>query len=274
MTNMRPVSGEKTQNVLFQTDSVSLPCLIIYSAKRKRTISYTVRYDSDEASLFVRAPSGLSSKDVLSILSDNEKNVSELLDKAVKKQDAAIKESKKTYRNGSIFHYMGREYALAVFFVDKEDNRSNKIDVRLLDGQLKAYLPAKMLHLTQEECEKKIKKAVEAFYMEQADVFFNARVDYFAEKYLPLLGKKPIAVKAQYYKGKWGCCSSDNEIRLNWTLIQADTPIIDYIIVHELCHIRHKNHSADFWNLVETIDPNYKEKQKWLKDNGWVLGLL
>ncbi|WNY27045.1 SprT family zinc-dependent metalloprotease [Methanolapillus ohkumae] len=272
MTSIRPGIGEKTHNIIFKTDSLYLPCTVIYSPKRKKTIGYTVRFEENEAVLFVRAPAGLSSKDILSVLFDNEKNVAELLEKAEMKQNVLVRELKKSYKNGSLFHYMGREYTLCVFFVEREDNRSNKIEIRLLEGQIRAYLPAKMLHLTQEECEQKIKKAVDGFYREQADVFFKARVDFFADKYLPLLLKKPSSVEAANYTGKWGCCTAQNEIKLNWALIQADTPIIDYIIIHELAHIRHKNHSAHFWNLVEQMDPNFKEKRNWLKENGWILG--
>ena len=192
----------------------------------------------------------------------------ELLDKATKKEEAALEKSKQTYKNGSIFHYMGRTYTMRLHYEE-----TNQISVHLLDGHLQVYLPMKMNDKPEAEKEQKIKKAVEEFYIEQADVFFNSRTDYFAEKYLPLFGKKPKSVKAVYYKGKWGCCTYRNDIKLNWILIQAETPVIDYVIIHELAHIRHKDHSKDFWTLVEAADPKYKEKRLELKENGWILGM-
>ncbi|MDL2261067.1 M48 family metallopeptidase [Methanimicrococcus sp. OttesenSCG-928-J09] len=292
MPPVRPAAGEKTTETNIQVGSIRLDCIVIFSAKRKKTLSYTVRYENDKTDagllktefseeediiftpskkpvLFVRAPASLSLKEIQSVLLENEKNVIELLEKATQKEQAAQKKSKQSYKNGSIFHYMGRTYTLRLIY----DETEKKIHVHLLDGQLQVYLPHKMIDLAEVEREKKIKKAVEDFYIEQADVFFNSRVDYFAEKYLDLLGKKPRSIKATYYKGKWGCCTYQNDIRLNWILIQAETPVIDYIIVHELCHIRHKDHSKDFWNLVRTIDPKYKEKRQELKENGWILGI-
>ncbi|WNY28469.1 hypothetical protein MmiEs2_06570 [Methanimicrococcus stummii] len=278
MPPVRPAAGEKTEQTTISAGSVQLNAVIIYSKKRKKTISYTVRYESEidnigdnhkKPILFVRAPASLSVKEIQSVLFENEKNILELLEKASKKEEAALQKSKQTYENGSIFHYMGRTYSLKLFY----DNNEKKIRVHLLDGQLQVYLPQKMIDLPDLEKEKRIKKAIELFYIEQADVFFASRVDYFAEKYLDILGEKPKSVKAASYKSKWGCCTYQNEIKLNWILIQANTPIIDYVIVHELCHIRHKDHSKDFWNLVGAIDQKYKEKRQELKENGWILGM-
>ena len=288
MPPIRPASGEKITVTDFKAGPYELECVIIFSKKRKKTISYTVRYEetnveavhfnnkSDDGStdsikkptLFVRSPAGLSVSDIKSVLIENEQNIIELSEKATQKEDALQTKSKQTYTDGSIFHYMGRMYVLRLFY-----EKEGKIQVHLLDGQLKVFLPEKMMNLPEEKKELKIKKAIEEFYMEQADVFFNSRVDYFAEKYLPLFKEKPKSVKAASYKGKWGCCTYQNDIKLNWALIQAETPVIDYVIVHELCHIRYKDHSKHFWELVETVYPTYKEKKNELKENGWMLGI-
>lgn len=292
MPPIRPAAGEKTTETIIQINSVELNCIIIFSKKRTKTLSYTVRYEIDKTDagflktefsekediiitpskkpiLFVRAPASLSLKEIESVLLENKKNVIELLEKATQKEQAAQKKSKQSYKNGSIFHYMGRTYTLRLLY----DEGGKEIHVHLLDGLLQVYLPYEMMDVSETEKEKKIKKAVEDFYIEQADVFFNSRADYFAEKYLSLFGKKPRSVKATYYKGKWGCCTYQNDIKLNWVLIQAETPVIDYVIIHELSHIRHKDHSKDFWNLVGEIDPTYKEKRQELKENGWILGI-
>ncbi|MDR0768059.1 MAG: M48 family metallopeptidase [Methanosarcinales archaeon] len=285
MPPVRPAAGEKIEAATFSAGSIQLNTVIIFSKKRKKTISYTVRYEAIENSsgedsicsekkpvLFVRAPASLSIKEIQSVLSENEENVMELLKKATAKEAAAEQKSKQTYQNGSIFHYMGRTYSLQLIY-EENGASGKKIQVHLLDGRLLVHLPKNMIDLPDAEKEKKIKKAVESFYIEQADVFFNSRVDYFAEKYLDLIGKKPKSVKAASYKSKWGCCTYQNEIQLNWVLIQAETPVIDYVIIHELCHIRYKDHSKDFWNLVGMIDPKYKEKRQELKENGWILGM-
>lgn len=69
-------------------------------------------------------------------------------------------------------------------------------------------------------------------------------------------------------RGKWGSCSFDNKIRFSFRLLYAPKEVIDYVVVHELAHIKHKNHSPLFWAEVAKFVPNYKQKRKWLKDHG------
>lgn len=72
-------------------------------------------------------------------------------------------------------------------------------------------------------------------------------------------------------KKRWGSCSSKKTISINWRLIFAPPDIIDYVITHELAHLKHMNHSKRFWKLVETYIPNYKDKRKWLNENDFLL---
>ena len=93
------------------------------------------------------------------------------------------------------------------------------------------------------------------------------RLSYFSDKHK--LKVNQVRVKEQ--KTLWGSCSSKNNINLNYLLIMAPMKVIDYVIVHELVHTIHKNHSSKFWQKVETIIPNYKDARKWLKENGYRL---
>jgi predicted metal-dependent hydrolase len=81
-----------------------------------------------------------------------------------------------------------------------------------------------------------------------------------------------ISIRAQ--KTIWGSCSYDNNISINLKLALAPLEIIDYILVHELCHIKHKNHSSEFWLAVESVMPDYHVKRRWLKENGFSLLLF
>lgn len=72
-------------------------------------------------------------------------------------------------------------------------------------------------------------------------------------------------------KSKWGSCSRTNQLRFNWRIVMAKTSIIDYVIVHELCHLVHKNHSKEYWNLLRTMMPDYEKKKEWLRVNGKML---
>ena len=75
-------------------------------------------------------------------------------------------------------------------------------------------------------------------------------------------------------KGKWGSCSYDNKIRYAYRLIYAPIDMIEYVVVHELAHIRHKNHSLDFWMEVGKYIPDFKYRRKWLKQRGILLEIF
>lgn len=72
-------------------------------------------------------------------------------------------------------------------------------------------------------------------------------------------------------KTKWGSCSSKGVLSFHWRIIFAPKNILHYLIIHEMCHITHMNHSKDFWDMVESIDPDYKKSRLWLKRNGALL---
>ena len=81
------------------------------------------------------------------------------------------------------------------------------------------------------------------------------------------------SVKIKNYKSRWGSCSSKGDISFNWKIIFAPENIIEYLVVHELSHLIHFNHSKLFWNKVKEFQYNYKENRKWLKENGYKLDL-
>jgi predicted metal-dependent hydrolase len=78
-------------------------------------------------------------------------------------------------------------------------------------------------------------------------------------------------VRIKNQKTMWGSCSSKNNINLNYLLLMAPKGVIDYVIVHELVHTIHRNHSTDFWDSVESIMPEFQEHKRWLKKNGYKL---
>lgn len=72
-------------------------------------------------------------------------------------------------------------------------------------------------------------------------------------------------------KKRWGSCNAKNNLNFPLRLASASEKIIDYVVVHELCHIKEKNHSKKFWNKVQRLMPDYKKHRKWLKDKGYLL---
>lgn len=89
--------------------------------------------------------------------------------------------------------------------------------------------------------------------------------------YKQRVGAAPTKIQIKNYRARWGGCKPDGSIQLNWRLIHAPMHIMDYVVVHELCHLLEMNHSKRFWSEVERVEPQYKMKRQWLKDNGWQL---
>ena len=75
------------------------------------------------------------------------------------------------------------------------------------------------------------------------------------------------ALKIRFYKSRWGSCDNQARITLNNRLAMAPDSVVDYVIVHELCHLVHQNHSSDFWALVEHFYPNFRNSKRWLKQH-------
>lgn len=106
-----------------------------------------------------------------------------------------------------------------------------------------------------------IKKRVEAWLKEQAEEYLITRSIHYSQ--IMLLTPKDIAIRQ--YKARWGSCNSLGKVQFNYLLMMAPKWVVDYVIVHELCHLQHLNHSREFWQLVEQYYPHYLLAKQWLK---------
>ena len=114
---------------------------------------------------------------------------------------------------------------------------------------------------------KKLSPSEKKQFQEKACQVFPARVAYYAKKTGVTYGR--ITLRQQ--KTRWGSCSAAGNLNFNWLLILAPPEVLDYVVVHELCHRKEMNHSDAFWKEVETVLPDYREQKRWLKENGWKL---
>ncbi|HSA80961.1 MAG TPA: SprT family zinc-dependent metalloprotease [Geminicoccaceae bacterium] len=89
----------------------------------------------------------------------------------------------------------------------------------------------------------------------------------------PRHGLVPQALRIKEQKQLWGSCSSRGTLNLNWRLILAPEAVFEYVVVHELCHLRVRNHQKEFWRLVEQVLPDYEAPRRWLRANGHLLSL-
>ena len=91
--------------------------------------------------------------------------------------------------------------------------------------------------------------------------------------YAPLVGVRYGSVSIRSQHSRWGSCSSKGNLNFNCLLLLAPPEVLDYVVVHELCHRRHMNHSPAFWAAVEAVYPRWREARDWLKRNGEALML-
>ncbi len=214
----------------------------IIRSKRK-TLSLQINQDAE---LIIRAPQRLSQKDIQAFVVEKSKWVER------KQQQVKSHISEKyQFKTGETFLYLGNTYPLTISS-EKNDLSFNgevfKLNTHCADAST----------------------AFSKWYKQKFKEIALPRIDYFANRHN--LKFHDVRLKSQ--KTLWGSCSSNNNLNFNYLLMMAPMSVIDYVIVHELSHTIHKNHSSDFWELVESIQPEYKLAKKWLKDNGHKLKRL
>jgi len=112
------------------------------------------------------------------------------------------------------------------------------------------------------------KRDVERLYIKwlkrEAESFIPSRVAVYGRG----LGVSPSKISIRNQKSRWGSASASGNVTFNCNILKAPLEVVDYVVVHELCHLRVHNHSKSFWDLVGSAFPNYKACRKWLRDNG------
>lgn len=161
------------------------------------------------------------------------------------------------YRNGEGFLYLGRSYRLLLV--------ANQVEPLLLrDGRFQlrrdlvdhGEVPA-------------AQAAFRDYFVERGLERMIRRVAYFA----PKVGVTPSKIDVRELGRRWASCSPTGNLAFHWKCMMAPPKIIDYIVVHELCHMRHLDHSDAFWNEVDKIMPDFRERKDWLRNNGAAMDL-
>lgn len=211
---------------------------VVRSLKRKRTITIRIFKDKKEIICPIKTPSS-----ILASFIDSKK---EWIKKRVLIQQKHEKEINELNENYILFK--GKK--LQIFNLE---NNNNEVIIR--KGSI--YISGR--HFFENN-----KNVIRDQLKSKSLVYLKRRIETLSKS----IGIKYNILKIKNYKRIWGCCSNQAQISLNWKLIMLPPSIINYVIVHELCHIHQPNHSKLFWNLVEKYEPDFKKKKKWLKQNG------
>jgi len=221
------------------------------SYRNRRTLAIQIK---PPGSILVMSPLGLSQETVKSMVrSKGDWIIKKLLN--IKK--IASVSINREFRDGESFLHLGRECFLQII----PDKSLKRPKIRLSDGWLQIITPS--------EDRDGLKKVLEKWYRKEAEKIITERLDF----YRPKLNVEPAHVKVKQQKRRWGSCTPKGDLFFNWRIVMAPLPVVDYIIVHEMSHLIHKNHSARFWKTVEKVLPDYRARRKWLRDHGITMDL-
>lgn len=164
-------------------------------------------------------------------------------------QDLNTSHIEREWVNGETFLYLGRCYRLTLVSEQNEP-------VKLKQGRFCLRQDLLMNNSA--------KAALQEFYCQKGQQRLTERVNYFA----PKVGVSPAAVKVKELGFKWALCGKNGDLFFHWKCMMAPLKIIDYIIVHELCHFHYRDHDSRFWNEVDKLMPDFQERKNWLKQHG------
>lgn len=199
--------------------------------------------------VIVRAPNGIDDERVREAVADRALWVHRSL---AEWEDLNSSRRHRPLVQGQGFAYLGRSYRLK--FIEDSD-----VPLRLKNGrwELSETFVAR-------EGAAAARKAFRDFYATKGFQIFTERVRQLA----PCVGVEPgqVAVKELGYH--WASCGGSGALNFHWKTLMAPQTVIDYIVVHELCHLRHRDHSDAFWNEVDKVLPQYRERKEWLRQHG------
>lgn len=202
-----------------------------------------------------RAPQGLSTDTIKEIVKGKAQWI---LRKLEFFEANRLPDQKKQYCEGESYLYLGREYSLTIRLVD-----NIKKPLAFFKGsELMVEVPGST---SEDQLPFRVKETIWNFYSERAEEEVEKTLRVYSKK----LGVAPPVFKVKHQKRRWGSCSADNVLRINFQLIMAPPMQLEYVVVHELCHVKEKNHSARFWKLVRELMPDYEEYRSSLKKDGW-----
>jgi predicted metal-dependent hydrolase len=206
---------------------------------KRRTLAVIVKADG---SVVVRVPVRAPEKAIREFI----ENHAEWIEKKQAEVLTFQPPEPKQYRPGEPFMYLGNAYPLEI-----------------VTGQKKPLLLEQSFKLAG-SAESRAKLVFERSYRAQAREILTERVDHYASQY----GFQYKKIGITSARTRWGSCSANGSLNFSWRLILAPMEAVDYVVVHELVHTVHHNHSRRFWQKVEKIMPDYKERRKWLRKNG------
>ncbi|KGJ90686.1 M48 family metallopeptidase [Colwellia psychrerythraea] len=230
-------------------------------SKRRRTLSLQVKYGQ----VTVRAPYSVSSTFIDSFI---EEKSAWLRAKLVEQQSAL---DFCDYSQGSSLLYLGEQVSLNISIAKKSAVYLNEIKVTSLSHtqpvvrQLNVIISEKInVRLNNSSLKaQQVKKQLEGYFKRLAEDVISQRLELISKQTLLM----PSSMNIRQYKSRWGSCTNLGALSFNYLLMMTPLFVIDYVVVHELCHLEHLDHSKNFWQLVERHCPDYQIAKQWLNSH-------
>lgn len=220
-----------------------------FEIRYKNRTSMSIHIDSN-GYVEVHVPKGMSDERVILAL---EGKWDWIQQKLKEMKDRTHGPTVKTYEHGESFLYLGKEYPIQI-------TQDTEIQ------QDYAVFEEEKLHIFVKQHEdEKIKQALKRFYYQQCKMLVERSI----KSYQNNFKVKPRSIKITDNKTNWGTCDSKLQLTFNWKLAMAPQKVIDYVVVHEMCHMVHLNHDRSFWRLVGKIIPDYEQQENWLALSSW-----
>jgi predicted metal-dependent hydrolase len=216
---------------------------LIRSRRRKKTLSLQIRRDG---SVVIQAPFRTPLTEIDHFYEDKKQWLQK---KIAHRQRQKQTRQPRTYQTGERFLYLGSFYPLTLL---EERPAAQSLTFTGQEFILSSDRPDGNRVL------------FGLWYQRQARAHLEERVRHFSR----FVQRFPSAVGLSNARSRWGSCSPENRLTFAWRLIMAPPEVIDYVVVHEVSHMVVRNHSGDYWRLVEHILPDYKGQRAWLKEHG------
>lgn len=215
---------------------------------KRKTIAIKISLDNG---IEVRAPLKASKEDIMKVIKDNEGWIRKTYEKIKKEASKAIDLK---YETGEKIYFFGKE-------IEIEVKEGLKCTISFNGEKFLFKMESDVLQVPHKR-EQMGRELYIAYLRQAGKKYLELRTRQLAARY----GFKVNTITIKNIKSRWGSCSTKNNINLNLRLMMADKKVIDYVIMHELCHTIEMNHSQNFWKLVESIIPDYKQSERCLKE--------
>ena len=216
---------------------------IIRSSKRK-----TSAIKIQKGLVYIIVPNDLSRVAIEALVINKTHWITEKL----RHQQSQLALPAKTFSAGECYAYLGSEYVLTIItgLTPKIKLEQDQLIVSVRDLSIDNAAITKALLIN--------------WYKKQAVGVLKLKT----QRYAAIIGVQPTRITIKTYKARWGSCSLSGALQFNWKLMLAPDSVVDYVVVHELCHLLHHNHSPAFWTAVARYCPEYRNHSAWLKNHG------